>query len=272
MKQSEALLIAGKSRNAFSKQSKKILKAQHNLLLVQKLIKSTYVKGVNIGKDKVYLAIDGYLKTLKIKMGRDKIRRIIDEYGFMPKANKKFRAKSKPTKATKREYKNLREGLEVTRPNQLWFTDITMHPYKDGYIVHCVIQDSYSRAILGSSISYSLDTRSTIIAAMQQAEIYGIPEIIHSDRGTQFTSSEWESYASQNNILLSYSKVGYPYDNANIERFFNTLKNELELRSKDDETLEEFAQRAKALIEYYNNERIHQALNFRTPKEIYFGF
>lgn len=68
MKQSEALLIAGNSRNAFSKQSKKILKAQHNLLLVQKLIKSTYVKGVNIGKDKVYLAIDGYLKTLKIKL------------------------------------------------------------------------------------------------------------------------------------------------------------------------------------------------------------
>jgi putative transposase len=180
------------------------------------------------------------------------------------------RAKRVPVSATvtdlvKRDFK--RDG-----PNQLWVTDITEHPTREGKIYCCVVLDAYSRRVVG----WAIDSRqradlatSALGMAIDSRGINGrIPGgVIHGDHGIQFTSWAFTERARDAGLLPSLGSVGDPYDNAVAEAFWGRMQTELLNRQRWNTRLE----LANAVFEYiegfHNRTRRHSALGWKTPQE-----
>ena len=172
-------------------------------------------------------------------------------------------------KAAKRPY--LLKGLELTRPNQAWATDITYLRTADGGSMYLVaFLDLYSRKALSWRLSNTLDT-SFCLAAFNEAVLnYGRPEMLNSDQGCQFTSSAFmEAVEAGNATRFSMDGKGRALDNAKMERLWRTVKYE-EIYLKDRMSAPELRETINAFFKFYNEERPHQALKYRTPDEVYF--
>lgn len=132
------------------------------------------------------------------------------------------------------------------------------------------IIDWYSRYIVGFALSNTLE-RSFVIEAIKKAiKRYGDPEIINSDQGSQFTCNDYINLLKTNNIKISMDGKGRVLDNQRIERFFRSYKWE-KLYLEEYETGHQLRQITQEYIEYYNNRRPHQSLDYKTPAEYYFG-
>jgi putative transposase len=118
----------------------------------------------------------------------------------------------------------LLRNLKITRANQVWCTDITYIPMKNGFMYLTAIIDVYSRKILSWGLSNSM-TKDWCIAVLQEAiEIYGKPEILNSDQGSQYTSKKWIEALQSQEIKISMDGKGRATDNTWIERFWKTIK------------------------------------------------
>lgn len=164
-------------------------------------------------------------------------------------------------------YPYLLKGLDIVEPNQVWAVDITYLKIHGGFMYLFAIIDIYSRYIVGWEISNTLDT-SFCINALNSALLKGYPNIINCDQGSQFTSALWCDHLTKHDIRLSMDGKGRCYDNIYIERFWRTLKyEEIYLKSYDNVT--ELKQEVGAYINYYNHEREHQSLGYKTPFEVF---
>lgn len=226
-------------------------------------IRLLYVKYPFYGHRKV----TSILKRMGWKVNRKKVRRLRKELGLdtiYPKPNL-----SKPRREHKK-YPYLLKGLEITRVNQVWSTDITFVRVKGkGWIYVVAILDWFSRYIISFEVSISQEVDfclSTLMTALQT----GTPEIFNSDQGSQFTSKEFIDILERKQIKISMDSVGRALDNVRTERYWRSLKYE-EVFLKEYESVTEAREAIKAYIQFYNNERIHQSLNYYTPAEIYFG-
>ena len=165
----------------------------------------------------------------------------------------------------------LQQDLNADTPNQKWATDFTYLFLKDGSLrYNCAVIDLHDRSVVASvsdrNITSDLAIRTVKKALASQKSIEsGL--ILHSDQGSQYTSKAFTDYCASVGITQSMSKEGYPYDNAPMERYYNTLKNELvylhEYRSEDElyRAIEEFS------YVWYNHVRPHAYNNYRTPFE-----
>ena len=164
-------------------------------------------------------------------------------------------------------YPYLLKGLKIERPNHVWQVDITYVRIKNGFLyVFCLI-DVFSRKIMGFSVSTFLDTEPCLEAfkdALQRAK----PEIVNSDQGCQFTSELWTNYITSVEVKISMDGKGRWADNIYVERLWRALKYEL-VYLNDFETVEQFRKAFAEYVEFYNNERCHQALNYHTPQQVY---
>jgi len=166
-------------------------------------------------------------------------------------------------------YLNLAARMTVTGVNQLWVADITYIRLRAEFVFLAVVIDRYSRAVIGWALERSL-TAQVAVRALAQAIGRRQPPpgvVHHSDRGTQYASAEYISLLQANQMTPSMSRPANPYDNAACESFMKTLKQE-EIYcsqyadcSELNEHLEEF------LDVYYNRQRLHSALGYRTPEE-----
>jgi len=169
-----------------------------------------------------------------------------------------------------RVYKYLLKGLKIERRNQVWAMDITYIPVKGGYLYLCAIIDLYSRFIVGCSLSNTMSSqwcRQTLQTAIQQ---YGIPEILNTDQGSQFTAYEfcdWVTHPDQG-IRLSMDGKGRAIDNIFIERLWRSLKYEHVYLFPAEDGLACY-QGIQSYFEYYNKQRRHQSLENQTPSSIY---
>jgi putative transposase len=164
-------------------------------------------------------------------------------------------------------YPYLLRDLIIDRPNQVWAVDITYIKLRCGYVYLICLIDVFSRKIMGWYLSTFLDTESCI-AALENALKHSMPEIINSDQGCQFTSDMWTSFLSTHNILISMDGKGRWADNIYIERLWRTIKYEnVFLHSYD--TVEQARQALTKYIQFYNQSRPHQALNYHTPDTIF---
>ena len=120
----------------------------------------------------------------------------------------------------------LLRGLKIIRPNQVWCTDITYVPMKNGFMYLTAIIDVYSRKILGWSISNSLDTSWCMTMLEETIKIHGLPEILHSDQGTQYRSARWTHYLRKPGIKISMDRKVRALDNIRIGRFWKSIKND----------------------------------------------
>jgi putative transposase len=167
-------------------------------------------------------------------------------------------------------YPNLARHMKLTAPNQLWISDITFVRLRDEFIYLAVILDAYSRKVVGWNLGRSLEAELALGAlrmALEQRSWKAEGLIHHSDRGVQYASTEYTQLLEQNEIQISMSRRGNPYDNARAERFMRTLKEE-EVNGADYRNLEDARTRIGEFIEQvYNRKRLHSALGYLTPEE-----
>lgn len=157
--------------------------------------------------------------------------------------------------------------LCIDRPNQVWAVDITYIKIRHGFVYLICLIDIFSRRIMGWTLSTFLDTQ-PCLNALANALKNGKPEIINSDQGCQFTSDMWVDFLTQNEIKISMDGKGRWVDNKYIERFWRTIKYEnVFLHSFD--TVNQAREELGKFIEFYNQKRIHQSLNYYTPDAIF---
>jgi putative transposase len=166
-------------------------------------------------------------------------------------------------------YPYLLRGLDIVRSNQVWATDITYIKLRNGFGYLVCIIDIFSRKILGWAFGPFLDTQ-LCIDAFEEAIKHGTSEILNTDQGCQFTSNQWTETMIKYGIAISMDGKGRWADNIYIERFWRSIKYEaVYLHSFD--TMAQARQAIGNYIEFYNNERPHQSLQYKTPHAVYTG-
>ena len=180
-------------------------------------------------------------------------------------------AKPKTTITNKNEYKYpyLLKDLIITKPNQVWATDITYIKTPNGFVYLCALIDLFSRFIVSWKLSISMDTE-FCLDILKQGLTFNNPNIINTDQGSQFTSLDWIKALNDNNIKISMDGKGRWVDNVYIERFWRTVKQE-QIYLNPSDNLPELRQQLASFINFYNYQRPHQALKYKTPAEIYFA-
>jgi putative transposase len=166
-------------------------------------------------------------------------------------------------------YPYLLRGLEITRPNQVWATDITYIRLLGGFLYLVAILDWYSRYVLSWRLSNSLDS-SFCLEALEAALQIGRPDIFNSDQGVQFTSEEFTERLLYEGVQISMDSRGRALDNIFTERLWRSVKYE-EVYLKDYRSVRETEGGLGRYFEFYNCERFHQALDYRRPHEVHFG-
>ena len=166
-------------------------------------------------------------------------------------------------------YPYLLKGMSIERINQVWSTDITYIRLARGFVYLVAILDWFSRYVLSWEISITLDT-SFCLEALDRALQRARPEIFNSDQGVQFTSSEFTNRLKAAEIRISWDGRGRALDNIFVERLWRSVKYE-EVYLKDYQTVPEAVSNLRAYFAFYNQERLHQALDYKTPQQVYTG-
>lgn len=168
-------------------------------------------------------------------------------------------------------YPYLLRELSIAKPHQVWQIDITYLRTASGFMYLVALIDVYSRLVVGWRLSNSLCIISCL-AVMEDAMFkYGRTEIINSDQGSQFTSSDWINALQKSGIKVSMTGRGRSNDNAHIERLWRSFKYEGSYLYKWH-SVAELAKNIPKWLDWYNKERPHQALAYHTPFEKYSGF
>ena len=167
-------------------------------------------------------------------------------------------------------YPYLLRGLTITRPNQVWSTDITYIPIANGFMYLTAVIDWYSRYVLSWTLSNTLDS-AFCLDALELALQRETPDIFNTDQGSQFTAAAFTDRLKADNIRISMDGRGRALDNIFIERLWRSVKYE-DIYLKDYATVPALTVGINKYFPFYNVERPHQNLDYRTPEEVYFGY
>lgn len=168
------------------------------------------------------------------------------------------------------KYPYLLKGLSITTPNQVWGTDITYIRLKNGFVYLVAYLDWYSRLVLAWRLSTTLETKFCLEAASEAINHYGLPDIINSDQGVQFTSQEYIDLWEKSGAKISLDGRGRALDNIFTERLWRNVKYE-EVYLKDYDTVPNAQTNLSEYFNFYNTERPHQSLDYQTPREVHFA-
>jgi transposase InsO family protein len=166
-------------------------------------------------------------------------------------------------------YLNLALRMELTGVNQLWVADITYIRLRTEFVYLAVVIDRYSRKAIGWALDRSLSAQVAIVALQQAIERRQPPPgvVHHSDQGTQYASADYIAVLRSKQMSPSMSRPANPYDNAACESFMKTLKQE-EIYCNRYADFNELSGHLEEFIDtYYNRQRLHSALGYRTPEE-----
>ncbi len=166
-------------------------------------------------------------------------------------------------------YPNLARGLVLTGVNQLWRADITYIRLREEFVFLAVILDAFSRRVIGWALDRNMEDELTLTALRMALSRRSIrPGLVHhSDRGSQYASKDYTDLLKANQIDISMSRKGNPWDNAACESFMKTLKYEEVLRNEYRDLAEAFASIPEFLEKVYNQKRLHSALGYLPPVE-----
>jgi len=198
-------------------------------------------------------------------VGRKLIKRYMEKMGIYcvyPKPNL-----SKVCKEHKK-FPYLLRNMSIFLPNQVWAIDITYIKMGKSHMYLTAIIDWYSRFVVGWELSDTLETAPVLEAVRQAIETYGVPAIINSDQGSQFTSDEYVRFLTEKGIRPSMDGKARWVDNVIIERWFRSLKCEY-IYINELETPKILRKAIKQYVSEYNAERPHQSLGNKYPIEIY---
>jgi putative transposase len=175
--------------------------------------------------------------------------------------------KTTVSNASHKKHPYLLRGMGITRPHQVWQVDITYLRTNHGFMYMNALIDVYSRFIVGWSLSNTLDAQSCLHTFQHTTLNYGMPDIMNSDQGCQFTGSLWIETLQNSGVLISMSGRGRSNDNAYIERLWRTLKYEWTI-IKGARHVSDYKKLLPQFVEWYNYDRPHQSLSYKTPGEV----
>jgi putative transposase len=164
-------------------------------------------------------------------------------------------------------YPYLLRNVAIERPDQVWSTDITYVPLPGGFMYLAAVIDWYSRYVLAWRLSNTLDG-DFCLEMLDEALRLGKPEVFNTDQGVQFTAQAWTSRLESAGVAVSMDGKGRCLDNVFVERLWRTVKYE-DIYLWRYETVPQLQQGLGRYFPYYNEERLHQALDYRTPAEVY---
>ncbi len=215
-----------------------------------------------------YRKITAVLMREGILINHKKVLRLMQEMNLsaiFPKANK-----LKLIKKNHQKYPYLLKDLIIEKTNQVWATDITYIRLCEGFVYFLAIIDLYSRFILSANLSTSLEADFCVEMLKISLEKYQHPQIFNTDQGSQFTSFNWCDMLKEKNIKISHDGKGRCFDNIVNERLWRTVKYE-EVYLKSYDSVNDARKQLMDFVEFYNYQRPHQALKYKTPAEIYFA-
>ena len=232
-------------------------------LAVMKEIDKLYTAHPEYGKRRMSVM----LKRMGMNVGVDLARTLMQKMGLEaigPRPNL-----SKPHPYHKKYPYGLRNVI-IARPNQVWSTDITYIPMRNGFLYLTAVIDWYSRYILSWRLSNSLDGRFCRDVVLEALERFGTPEWFNTDQGAQYTCLEFINILESAMINISMDGRGRALDNVWIERFWRTIKYE-EIYPKNYETGACAHNGIELYMPYYNTVRPHSSLSYLTPEQVYKG-
>lgn len=233
-------------------------------ILIMKAIDEIYTDRPFNGSRRMRFDLSDYYG---IYIGRKRAQRLMRKMGIEA-IYPKPRNLSRPNKAHYK-YPYLLRNLAITRPNQVWGTDITYVRLESGWCYLVVFMDWYSRYVLSWRLALTLES-DFCVQALKQALKINIPGISNSDQGSQFTSKDFVDVLKEANVRISMDGRGRCMDNIFTERLWRTVKYEnIYLRSY--RTIDEARAGLKKYFDFYNYERRHSSLDDRRPAEVYFG-
>jgi len=223
--------------------------------------------------DELYLATPFYgarrmvavLRREGWAVNRKRVRRLMRIMGLAAIYQKPNTSRRHPEH---RVYPYLLRGMVIDRPNQVWCADITYIPMARGFAYLVAVMDWFSRRVLAWRLSITMETAFCIEALQAAMDRHGQPELFNTDQGVQFTSAEFIDELATRGVRISMDGKGRFLDNIFIERLWRSLKYE-EVFIKAYGSVPEARLGIGGWLGFYNDERPHQALEYRTPREVY---
>jgi putative transposase len=231
-------------------------------LTLMRLIDEQYMRTPFYGWPRmtVYLQNQGY--TINHK----RVQRLMHKMDIQAIYPKPSLSKANPEHKV---YPYLLRELTITHPNQVWSTDITYIPMRNGFMYLVAVIDWYSRYVLAWQLSNTLDSP-FCVEVLHQALQRGKPDIFNTDQGVQFTASAFITVLEKAGIRISMDGKGRALDNIFIERLWRSVKYE-DIYLKDYVTVPALFLGLDQYFTFYNQERPHQSLDYQTPTEVYFA-
>lgn len=259
----------GYSKQAYYKSLQKRKNKNYKSNIVKQKVLSIRAQMPRIGTRKLYYLLQESFTRERIFLGRDALFDLLRREGLLIVKKKRY-TQTTNSKHWMHKYPNLIKQLRLKTPEQLWVADITYISVAEGYCYLHLITDAYSKKIMGYHLSESLAASASVIALKMAlaSKTFNNHLIHHSDRGLQYCSALYTRILQQNNIAISMTEDGSPYDNAIAERVNGILKDEFGL----DETFGDLNQAQVQLtqsIAIYNNRRPHMSNHLLTPKQMH---
>jgi putative transposase len=238
--------------------------------VILKRVKEIRQQMPRIGTRKLYYMLSEILEKHGIKIGRDKLFDLLEEYGLLIRRRKRKKIATTNSNHPFYKYPNLIAELEVLRPNHLWVSDITYIDIPDDFCYLSLITDAYSKKIVGWCLYPTLQKEGPLQAlAMAFNSLPTKLEqtlIHHSDRGTQYCSHEYTDRLVAKGINISMTERSDPYENAIAERVNGILKSEFFI-DREFANIEQAQAAIASAIAIYNSMRPHGSCNNLTPGE-----
>jgi putative transposase len=206
-----------------------------------------------------------YLREQGYQVNRKRVQRLMQTLGLAGMSPGPNTSKAHPQHKI---YPYLLRGVDIIRPNQVWSTDITYVRLPRGFVYLVAIIDWYSRKILSWRLSNTMDTGFCVDCLEEAIKTYGTPEIFNSDQGAQFTSNAFTGVLINHAVTISMDGRGRALDNIFVERLWRTVKYE-EVYLKQHDTVQSLLMGLTDYFVFYNQERYHQSLGYKTPDWVY---
>lgn len=256
--------LFGYNRQVYYRAKKRVIKHQRLAEIVVSLVKSVRIRMPRLGGKKLYHILQGELKDLGI--GRDKLFDILRANHLLIKPKRQYHVTTNSHHRF-RKHKNLIENLDISRPEQIWVSDITYIGDRSNPQYLALVTDSYSKKIVGYDVSQSLSVEGStraLLMAIKNRKYKGCQLIHHSDRGLQYCSDKYQQLLKQYSIECSMTEQYDPYQNATAERINGILKQEFILGIQIND-LALMKALIRESVKIYNNERPHLSCEMHTP-------
>lgn len=258
-----------KSREAYYKHMRRRTQQSIENPIIHELVMEQRTFMPRLGGKKLYGLISENLKGHDLRIGRDKLFSWLRQHDLLVQPKRQY-ARTTNSSHRFRVHQNLIKDQAVTKPDQVWVSDITYLRLQKGFCYLALITDVYSRKIIGYHVNKTLELNGCLkalkMAYSQRKNKYDT--IHHSDRGIQYCSKQYVEQLRGQGIKISMAEAGNCYENAMAERVNGILKDEFNL-DKTFKDIDHAIKSTRQAIETYNTRRPHMSIKMKKPVELY---